>query len=124
MSRQGRSAIHLVAVAMLAMPLAAAIKLLLILLLARVAAAVLAAAAALPTTVVLSTLVDALIVALIVLFRVHPDLLLGSTMSPRKNGPVWQIVPELIGRERRFERALYAANRIAWARGVALRDGR
>jgi hypothetical protein len=85
---------------MLAMSLAAAIKFLLILLLPAVAAAVEAAASALATTVGLSTVVDALIV---VLSRLHLDLLLGSTMSLRKNGPVWQIVPELIGREQRFE---------------------
>ena len=54
----------LVAVAMLAMPLAAAIKFLLILLLPPVAAAVVAASSALPTTGLLSTLVDALIVVL------------------------------------------------------------
>jgi hypothetical protein len=70
---------------MLAMPLAAAIKLLLILLLTRVAATVVAAASALPTTAVLSTLVDALIV--IVLFRVHPDLLLGSNNEPHERTP-------------------------------------
>ena len=61
---------------MLAMPLAAAIKLFLILLLPPVAATVLAAASALRPTVVLPALVQALIIMLIVSFCGHLDLLL------------------------------------------------
>jgi hypothetical protein len=58
---------------MLAMPLSVAIELFLVLLLPPVAAAVLAAASVLPATVGLSTVVEALIVVLIGLCRLHVD---------------------------------------------------